>query len=845
MPISGNNYTSPTWVNEGPPPIDASELQAISDSIQNSQIIRGFGPPTAQTAGIVGQRYADLRTTPPTIYRLMQPGENANNWVEDNAYENASIDRLMKEADSFVELPFTLTEGYYVNYEDGTLAEAVASSATNYINIGAFDHIIYKQRITTSNPVLSGIAFYDRNKTYITGTAARSGQSVGYVEICRNIPTNAVYVRCTTITNTETYGDFTIFGYSEAGRRFDVAVNGVGNANAKLFTRITDITYERGGIVITNGDTAGTALMPSYVRNVGFLSVRAGSTIDVDDGYKFAVNLYTLDDTPVFIAGKSATISGMFTVPFDCNIRFSISDLENTPQTTTDIAEHFILNLYALDDALEIKYATKNELNDAALYSIDYSGFKVAYGGINASGNSNEKRDRLRYTYNSLGGFAVKAGSTIEANTGYKFCVARYSSYNSNSNYELIEFIDMRTTPYTVPEDCFIRISFAAEDNALLWTKVDGEYFLTEAGEAAAAGAVSMNLFGGTVKEEIEKLSNSIDIWHEPIRLETEIPINATEFHLLFDELVDAGYLTRTLLGKQNNDDNYPIYQYTLRHDMNHVDPNYNIVQWDGTNELYQRPKIWMDSGIHGNERTTPYVLWDFIYNLCTRTEYQDMRNAFDWYFVPLVNPWGFSNTAYKNGVVNNGNGYTSSTISQYTIAANTESVHQGIRRNLAGIDINRDFGTFATQEAQWIRDSLISLTADGRNFTFAVDSHQATNGDDVNIIGAFLSLNYSASAAAKALIWGKWMQAGAMTEMIIANDLDRQVVQSVYPWDGTNLETARNYMAAYADYSMCFEGGQTCIYYSQSSTWSNPIARTFINTMFHGFTHTLTEHWM
>lgn len=755
--------------------------------------------------------------------------------------DRASIARLAREATSLVSLPFTLTEGYYVSYSNGELVAASSSNATNYIDISAFDHIRYKQRITTSNPTASGLAFYDEDKTYITGTAARSGQSVGYVEVCLNIPTNAVYVRCTTIADTETYGDFAIAGYSEAGRRFDVAVNGVGNANAKLFTRITDITYELGGIVISNGDNFGHVSMPSYVRNAGFLAVRAGSTVDVDPGYKFSINLYTLDDTPAFIAGKSATFSGMFTVPFDCNIKIAISDTENTSQSTTAIAAHFKLNLYGMDDALEDKFAALDDV----MYSIDSSEFAVSYGGISAKGVSNAQKDKLRYTYKGLGAFAVKAGSTISANTGFKFGMALYTSYNSNSDFELLGFVGMRNTPYTVQVDCFIRIMFAAEDDSQLWTNVDGEYILTATGEAAVAGAINLNLYGGTVKEEIQNLSDRSDIWHEPFDLSTEIPLNAIAYHLLFADLVDKGYLTQTLIGKQNDDNDYPIYLYTMRHDMAHIDPNYAIIPWNGNNELYQRPKIWMDSGIHGNERTTPYALWDFINKLCTKVEYQEMRNAFDWYFVPLVNPWGFSNTAYKNGVVNNGNGYTSSTISQYTIAANTESVHQGIRRNPDGIDINRDFGDFLTDEAQWIKDTLDELTEDGRNFIVALDAHQATGGDDVNVIGAFLSLNYSATAADKALIWSKWMQAGAMAEMVIANNLDREVVQSVYPWDGTNLDTARNYMAAYADYSMCFEGGQACIYYSQNTVWSNPVARTLINTVFHGFLHKLTEHWM
>lgn len=37
MPISGGKYVAPTWVDNGPPAIDATELQAMSDSIVNNQ----------------------------------------------------------------------------------------------------------------------------------------------------------------------------------------------------------------------------------------------------------------------------------------------------------------------------------------------------------------------------------------------------------------------------------------------------------------------------------------------------------------------------------------------------------------------------------------------------------------------------------------------------------------------------------------------------------------------------------------------------------------------------------------------------------------------------------------
>lgn len=37
MPMSGSNYVAPTWVDNAPPAIDAAELQAISDTIENNQ----------------------------------------------------------------------------------------------------------------------------------------------------------------------------------------------------------------------------------------------------------------------------------------------------------------------------------------------------------------------------------------------------------------------------------------------------------------------------------------------------------------------------------------------------------------------------------------------------------------------------------------------------------------------------------------------------------------------------------------------------------------------------------------------------------------------------------------
>lgn len=87
------NYVAPVWINNMAPAINDSELLAMSQTIQGSQILRGAGAPTQYTSGVAGQRYADMNTTPPTIYRLVTAAEDANVWTEEkDANKNLALD---------------------------------------------------------------------------------------------------------------------------------------------------------------------------------------------------------------------------------------------------------------------------------------------------------------------------------------------------------------------------------------------------------------------------------------------------------------------------------------------------------------------------------------------------------------------------------------------------------------------------------------------------------------------------------------------------------------------------------------------------------------------------------
>lgn len=468
-------------------------------------------------------------------------------------------------------------------------------------------------------------------------------------------------------------------------------------------------------------------------------------------------------------------------------------------------------------------------LNDRTLYPIDPSTLSFSYGGVSAPGTSNERTTRIRYsTFKNgkrYGAIQVGAGSTISAAAGYKYNVAMYSMYESASSYELIDYETFRTTDYTIPQDCYVRISIGTTNDDVLWYVDENELrHFTQAGEAAK-GALTLTLYGKTIKEELDSVKKEIS--HEGVSvipMDNDIPLNAVAYHTLYDDLVDAGLLTRTLLGKVNDSNSLPIYMYTIRADMDHLATDYSVVNWNGSNELYSKKKVFVDSGLHGNERGTPYVLYQFIRSLCENADYYNLRNAFDWYFVPLVNPWGFSHSDV-NG----------------TIIENTEANHEGIRRNQNNIDINRDFVNFASQEAQIMRSLVTSLYSDNRKFIFATDMHQA----GYKYFSVFMSLNYGATDEAKDFIYGKWMASGGVAEKLMEDYCDVPARQSIYPWDGSALDTMRNYMASYADYSTCLEGSLYSTHYSSSSERNNAITLTFTNTQLHLFMKNLLSHWM
>lgn len=58
------------------------------------------------------------------------------------------------------------------------------------------------------------------------------------------------------------------------------------------------------------------------------------------------------------------------------------------------------------------------------------------------------------------------------------------------------------------------------------------------------------------------------------------------------------------------------------------------------------RPSVWVDAGIHGNEwigpATASYILKELVEN---SVDHLDMLTNFQWYFLPIFNPDGYAIT--------------------------------------------------------------------------------------------------------------------------------------------------------------------------------------------------------
>lgn len=125
MPLANKNYVTPAWIDNAAPPINDDELNAMSETVEGSQMLVGNGAPTSSTQGKVGQRYADISTTPPTMYQ-----------VKSQSFPGQPIPKMQTKSE-------LTTDGYLVAYYGENREEIrVGSDNSHQVTVVTYERII-------------------------------------------------------------------------------------------------------------------------------------------------------------------------------------------------------------------------------------------------------------------------------------------------------------------------------------------------------------------------------------------------------------------------------------------------------------------------------------------------------------------------------------------------------------------------------------------------------------------------------------------------------------------------------------------------------------------------------
>ena len=190
------------------------------------------------------------------------------------------------------------------------------------------------------------------------------------------------------------------------------------------------------------------------------------------------------------------------------------------------------------------------------------------------------------------------------------------------------------------------------------------------------------------VKTDLDKTSNNryyiLDdlsgVYNRPDNLESgasdgSLPLidsKYTDLYAIYDDLVAKypDYVTKTLLGTETTD--LPIYQYTFNNDIKF---NYE--------RNIKKPKLLLQSGIHGDEKSSAWTMAQFLKDLCYNNVDNDILSYIYWnvelVVIPCANPWGWDENSR-----NNANGVSiGSTFNGTDIQPETELIQAVVNANL------------------------------------------------------------------------------------------------------------------------------------------------------------------
>ena len=169
-------------------------------------------------------------------------------------------------------------------YESGTvMSQSTSTSYTDYVNVSSYKAIQYKCMMTssTSGTITIGMAFYDTNKTYISGDPMVRGSSSGYAYGLKTltIPSGAVYARFTAYKSGSSYetqyGTLEVYGFDE---NFGIIVD-----NTEYLVGLEYDSLKR-KFSHVEGPNTGTSILGRTIRDI------------LGSAYTYSMTIHGLED---------------------------------------------------------------------------------------------------------------------------------------------------------------------------------------------------------------------------------------------------------------------------------------------------------------------------------------------------------------------------------------------------------------------------------------------------------------------------------------------------------------------------------------------------------------------
>ena len=204
---------------------DAASAAAdfLNQADQTSRQMEMFEASARQSAAAAGNAQTAAETAAQSVSQsAAQISQNAS----DISDLKSAVDAL--ENNDYNSLAYVYGGEGRIRHDNGLAVAGADYTYTDYLDISKYKSLRYKRVGTTSATGTSGMAFYNAEKSYVSGQQVALSQSqLGYVADLSEVPVppDAVYARFSMLKNTSTYGTFEVFGYSEPTHEF----NKIGN----------------------------------------------------------------------------------------------------------------------------------------------------------------------------------------------------------------------------------------------------------------------------------------------------------------------------------------------------------------------------------------------------------------------------------------------------------------------------------------------------------------------------------------------------------------------------------------------------------------------------------------